>query len=402
MLSVAIRTAQRMGIDSESNLARCSVFEAEMRRRLWWSLVLFDSRISEMAEHQTTTLAPTWDCYVPLNVGDSELQPEMKEPPPAQTKPTDALFAVVRSELGESIRHMAFYLDFTNPALKHLFKTSDRIPKTGAEELSLLEKMIEDKYLTYCDPGNPLHFTTIWWTRAYIARSRLLESISQHSATIPQTDAQRDTAITNALRMLECDTMFRTSPLSTRFLWLIDLHFPFPAYIQLVQELKRRPCSERAEEAWEAMSVNFQARFDLFSKDSESPFFKIFTNMVLRAWEVREAALGRLGVSFVLPGIVSSMRQRLAQIAYGSVASGSQVSGNVPGSNNFPISMPLAGSYGHMFNAGNGGLYDGMALAQLPSGFDQNASEFNMDHLQSAGMGWELGGIYSELWNTNI
>jgi hypothetical protein len=52
MLGVAIRIAQRMGIHSESALAKCTVFEAELRRRLWWSLVLFDTRISEMADHK--------------------------------------------------------------------------------------------------------------------------------------------------------------------------------------------------------------------------------------------------------------------------------------------------------------------------------------------------------------
>lgn len=403
MLGVAIRIAQRMGIDSESNLARCSVFEAEMRRRLWWSLVLFDSRISEMAEHQTTTLAPTWDCHVPLNVGDSELQPEMKETPLAQAKPTDALFAVVRSELGDFIRHTTFYLEFTNPALKQLFKTNEPSPTTGVEELTALEKRIEDKYLGFCDLGNPLHFTTIWWARAYIARSLLLEHLSRNStSTTARSDVQRNMAITNALRMLECDTMFRTSPLSTRFLWLIHLHFPFPAYIQLIQDLKRRPFNERAEEAWEAMSVNFQARFDLLSKDSESPFFRIFTNMVLRAWEVRESALIRLGKQYALPGIVTSMRQRLAQASYSSGASGSQLSGNLASLNNIPMSLPLAGNYGQMFTAGNEGIYGGMTSTQFPSPLSQDSSGFNMDHLQSAAMGWDLGGTYPELWNTHL
>jgi hypothetical protein len=71
MLGVAMRIAQRMGKHSESACAKCAPLEAEMRRRLWWSLVLFDSRISEMANDRTTTLIPTWDCRIPLNVNDS-------------------------------------------------------------------------------------------------------------------------------------------------------------------------------------------------------------------------------------------------------------------------------------------------------------------------------------------
>jgi len=98
MLGVAIRIAQRMGIHSESALAKCTAVEAEMRRRLWWSLILFDTRIGETANSKTTTLDPTWDCKIPLNVNDSDLRPEMKGPPAIQGKSTEAPFAIVRSK----------------------------------------------------------------------------------------------------------------------------------------------------------------------------------------------------------------------------------------------------------------------------------------------------------------
>lgn len=88
-----------MGIHSEAALAGCTVLEAEMRRRLWWSLAIFDSRIGEMANNKPVTLDPLWDCRIPLNVNDSELRSELKEPPVSQNKSTDALFAVISSEM---------------------------------------------------------------------------------------------------------------------------------------------------------------------------------------------------------------------------------------------------------------------------------------------------------------
>ena len=94
MIGVAIRIAQRMGIHSESALAKCTALEAEMRRRLWWSLILFDYRISQMSNSNSTTLDPTWDCKIPLNVNDSDLRPEMKGPPAFQGKSTEALLYV--------------------------------------------------------------------------------------------------------------------------------------------------------------------------------------------------------------------------------------------------------------------------------------------------------------------
>jgi len=61
MLGVAMRIAQRMGIHTESTYAKYTALEAEMRRRLWWSLVIFDNRMCEMATYSKgTMLIPTW------------------------------------------------------------------------------------------------------------------------------------------------------------------------------------------------------------------------------------------------------------------------------------------------------------------------------------------------------
>ncbi|POR36621.1 Putative transcriptional regulatory protein [Tolypocladium paradoxum] len=314
-LGVAIRIAERMGIHSEAASAGCSILEAEMRRRLWWSLMLFDTRIGELAGYKTATLSPTWDCRVPLNVNDSDLRAEMKQPPAVQGKSSEALFAVVRSELAESVRHTTFYLDFTSPALKPVARGHQRgaVPEGG--ELVALEKMVEEEYLKFCDPNIPLHFMTIWTTRAYLFRGRLLEHYSKFTdSSVPQTEAQRDAAISHAIGILECDTKILTSPLTKGYLWLLHLYFPFPAYIHIVQDLRRRPLIKQAERAWEAMSDNFEAR-SAFSPTDDSPIFRIFSKIILQAWDARQAASGQPGEPMTPPRIVSCVKDHLAQMA---------------------------------------------------------------------------------------
>ncbi|KAF2466207.1 uncharacterized protein BDR25DRAFT_269406 [Lindgomyces ingoldianus] len=399
MLGVAIRIAQRMGIHSESALAKCTALEAELRRRLWWSLVLFDTRISEMADHKTATLAPTWDCRIPLNVNDSDLRPEMKVLPAVQEKSTDALFAVVRSELGEFVRHTMFHLAFTSPALKPIFKTALNGLIQEADELTTLEKTIEDKYLKFCDPENPLHFIAIWWTRAYLAKCRLLEHHSRYSnSSVQQTDAQCDAAISHALRMLECDTQFRTSPLIKRFLWLAHLYFPFPAYIQIIQDLKRRPGSEHAEQAWEVMSDNYEARFGFLCKDSESPLFKIFTKIVLQGWGAREAALSQLGEPLMPPRIVSSIRQRVAQIAQNAQTPDTHhphVMGI--GIDNFPMSIPIAS-----IGSGGQGGYGAIRPGEYPNALGQAPIDVDVGSLDWAAMDSSFRGMYPGVWDAEL
>lgn len=229
MLAIARRIAQRMGIYSESTYTACTALEAEMRRGMWWSLVNFDHRIGELSNYKTTTLLPTWDCSTPLNVNDFEIRSGMKKSPAIHGNPTEALFAVVRSELADFIRHSAFHLNFVNPSLNTIAQPKDAPHDSVREggELIAIGKVIEDKYLTFCDAEDPLHYMTIWTTRGSLARHRLLDHYSRHSTSSEQpTNAQRSAAISYALSMLECDTKLRTSPLTKGYLWLADFYFP--------------------------------------------------------------------------------------------------------------------------------------------------------------------------------
>jgi len=225
-----------MGYHNEASNAKAPPLEAEMRRRLWWALVVFDNRICEMLNYKTATLAPTWDCRPPRNLNDFELLPETKTLPPASDRPTEALFVVLRSELSDFIRHCAFHLDFIDPLLTtfaHAKTAAAGIPPPGAAELVDLQGRIEDQTLSLCDPANPLHFMAIWTTRGYIARNLLLEHCSRHATTTtgsqgPQPDPAAGLA--HALRMLHCDTQLMTSPLTLAYRWHTHFHFPFLAY----------------------------------------------------------------------------------------------------------------------------------------------------------------------------
>ncbi|KAI9687577.1 MAG: hypothetical protein M1822_002187 [Bathelium mastoideum] len=342
MLSVAIRIAQRMGLHSESACAKCNPLEAEMRRRLWWSLVLFDNRIGEMAQHKTASLSPAWDCRIPRNLDDSDLRPEMKDLPAAQEKPTEALFAVARSDIGDFTRSTMYHLDFTNPTLKSLVKDARRSALPAGGEVVVLEKVIEEKYLKFCDPEVPLHFMTIWTTRAYLAKCRLEEYWSTFPDwSVSQTEAQRDAAISYALSRLECDTKITSSPLTKGFSWLTHCYFPFPSYLFISQDLRRRPASKQAERAWEVMSDNYRAHFD-FTDGMLSPFFKIFAKLVLQAWEARQAISGQSGEHLAPPRIVSFIRQKIAQSALDTDKATTEQHGTLVDSSIGNLLMPLS------------------------------------------------------------
>ena len=376
-----------MGIHSESAHAKHAALEAEMRRRLWWSLALFDARIGELAGNKSTTLAPTWDCRIPLNVDDSDIRPGMREPPAAQEKFTEAIFAVVRGELGDFIRHTIFHLDFTNPALKPIAKHVQQSPISEGSELIQLEKTVEDKYLRTCDPENPLHFMTIWTTRGHLARCRLMEHYSKFSSSsLDPTEAQREAANNHALSMLVCDTNIMTSPLTKGYVWLHYWYFPFLAYIQLVQDMSRRPICEQANQAWEVMSDNYDAHPAMID-GNDSPLHKVFTSFVLKAWETRQAA--QPNQNTVPPRIVTQIRSRLAQSAQKTdTAQANEVT--AMSIDDLALSMPTGFDINSLFYSMGEPDYARQGQGRHPNLPVEMPLDIGFDRIGWPGMDWDL------------
>ncbi|KAI1080426.1 C6 transcription factor [Whalleya microplaca] len=406
MLGIAVRIARRLGIHSESISAKCTPFEAEMRRRLWWALVLFDARIGELADSKSVSLDPTWDCNVPLNVNDSDLRPEMKQAPAAGEHLTDAIFAVVRGEVGEFIRHSNFHLDFTNPALKPVAQDVQHDSTPEVSEIVTMERIIEDRYLKLCDPEIPVHFMTIWMTRGHLARCRLVEQISNFgNASSPsayQVDTQVDNGLSYAFRMLECDTKIMAWSLTKGYLWLAHFHFQFLAYVYIVDELRRHPMSKYAGEAWELMSDNFEARSNATGIPAEhSPLFKVFTMTVLPAWEAREAAIRGLGEPLTPPRMVTSIRRKLGQLAQNSLIGKAtkateQQPDNVMGLDGIDFSMSMPTDFhtnSPLFGMGIGAQegYAGAESRIYPGLFRQALLDVDVNQVNWAAMDWGLG-----------
>jgi hypothetical protein len=384
MFAIAFRIATRLNIANEAANAKHGVFEAEMRRRLWWAMVVYDSRISEMTDYKTTQLVPTWDCRIPVNVNDFDLRPEMMTRPRDQEASTEALFAAVRGEIGNFIRHNALHLDFINPMLKHVAKATQHVFDPYDDNLNGLENIIENRYLKYCNLENPLHYITVWWARNYLAKYRFFLHCSQHSRSPDDQDTeQRNAILSHALRMLECDTAMMSSPLTKGYRWLIQFHFPFPAYVRIVQDLRTRPVGAHADRAWDLMNSNYAVRF-VDMEPSANLLFKMFASTVLQAWAARHAALFGEGLGEGPERMIGDIRNKLGQSSpLTSTADASALQTQSQMSMLPPSSVQVPG----MASQGQVSFFQDVSLAEL------NADLFEMDWSSlewngMSGIGW--------------
>ncbi|EHL02551.1 putative Uncharacterized transcriptional regulatory protein [Glarea lozoyensis 74030] len=137
LTGIAVRIAQRMGLNFDGTAYGLPPFETEMRRRLWWQIIFLDSRVGELAGCPPSMLQHLRTTRIPLNVNDSDLFPGMREPPVEHTGITEMIHVLPRCEI------IKLYLEakLTNVPARV------RIPDSQIDEF---EAFIEEKYLKWC------------------------------------------------------------------------------------------------------------------------------------------------------------------------------------------------------------------------------------------------------------
>ena len=286
-------------------------FEAEMRRRLWWALASYDSRVSELCNSKATVLVPLWDCKTPSNLNDSDLRPDIKILPAPHGGASEATFMVVRYEIANFIRHSGFFLEFLDPSYKRFAGGPQHDLVAEVDEITATERAIQQKYFMPYDEENPIQFTAFWTAQWFLAKVRLLNHYATYGrSSAPQTEEQRDAVTSHALDMLECDTKLLTSPVGKNFYWFAVAQFPLPGYTHVVQDLRKRPSRSWAHRAWQVLSDNYETRF-INHGHFVNPLVLIIAKIVVQAWAAHKSACSQPIEESNVPPFVVYMEQSL-------------------------------------------------------------------------------------------
>ena len=296
-------------------------YEVEQRRRLWWARVSYDRRIGEMSGSTVTALSSGGDCRPPLNVNDSDLHIDGKEAPTPHSGPTEMLFALTRMELAMAVSSDSNRDSYQiNNPNKSPAGTPNSRPQPTTIRLAGQDgptytmdgfcAHMEGTYLAHCDPKIPLHFFTLTMTRQALCKMRIVSFLVRNhdGEHLSMKDAERDNLFLQATQMIEYDNVIQSSESLRPFRWFSMHHFPFPAYMFLVLELRQRVAGPGVERAWEAISRNHDLR-GLFN-NFQSPMYIAFGNHFIKAWDTHEAEQVRQGRQVKPPAFLTLLRER--------------------------------------------------------------------------------------------
>lgn len=285
----AIRLGQRIGLHRDGSSLGLSPFETEMRRRLWWQIVVLDTRVAELSGAGTSILTALFDTHLPSNVNDSNLKPEMGEISPDHPGTSDMTFCLARYEIISFLKHS----NTTSFFLEGAWAKPDTVLATLAEKdhaIDELEQRLEEKYLRHCDPQITLHFLTKMFSRTAVYRMRLIAHHPRHypdkGASMPTEE--KDLLCRLSLNMIENDNITQRNKPADKFSWFINTNLQFPALIYLISELRHRTGGELADRGWQAISESFQYRMSFIAERKQLTMFQAIAALTLKAWQARE------------------------------------------------------------------------------------------------------------------
>ncbi|KAL1878407.1 hypothetical protein Plec18167_004479 [Paecilomyces lecythidis] len=293
LVSAAIRLGQMMGLHKENT--ELSVFDNEMRIRLWWQLRCLDSRSRAISNPGMRPLPACefGDVRLPLNVNDADLHPEMVVAPVEHDGPTEMICVMMKFEflnwLGSSPKAVRFREKIiSGPPIRD----SNISTKFEDEAINDLEAVWQGKYTRDCDTNIPLHALRKFFQSFAISRMRF--KILHPRKRAPNNDGdlfmsreESDLLFESALITLEMVHLSLKGKLASHLFIQMTVNFQIDVYIYVVSELRRRFSGNRVALAWRLIEELYNEHPELIH-DMENSSFVAFGNLTLEAWEERQ------------------------------------------------------------------------------------------------------------------
>jgi hypothetical protein len=257
LTGLALRIAQGLGLHRDGTRFNLAPFDTEMRRRLWYHVIILDLRAAEDHGSDPSIVEYSYDTEYPLNINDEDIKPGDERPPLQREGATDMTFSLIRCEIVSLIRKL-----ITVP----LSTPNQRGPKdlTLEEKEALVKETslrLEDKYLKYCENAGPL-----FWVAASVARLILVKMnlLIYHPLTQPGkqhnlSPALREKLLISSIEIIEYARILESEGSTKQWGWIHHTYIQWHAIAFILGELADRDDSPTVQRAWGAINSVFDA-----------------------------------------------------------------------------------------------------------------------------------------------
>lgn len=375
-----------MGLHRDGELLGLKPFETEMRRRLWWQIIMLDSKYAILSGLSHTLLPRGWDTKEPKNISDADLLPSATEPIQDQDGPTDMILVLAVFKIAKNL--------IQAPDIEAILILDALESKTGQQSekveqyRSVVRRLKEDFEELFEKCSSPtagdLH--------------KLARQIGDHmmSKLCPLLTASAEGRDSGDEVLDQGGKTFKVAVDSTGHAveqhkianypawdWFHRLHFQLDIFAYLVGQLGQRTSGRLVDRAWEIVEQVYRYYPEFY--DTTQRVYHQLAYFVFKAWRRREEVLrSRLGLAPEVPYCVQKLRTTMPGPDDSSVKS---EAGKTPNNEMFNFVTGGAGRYNGNGNGNSNGdrgsiHYNGTDSSQfdiyMGNYFDLDALEFEL------------------------
>ncbi|KAI3338172.1 fungal-specific transcription factor domain-containing protein [Ustulina deusta] len=325
LLGLPIRLAQALNLhqDGDGTDSRFSPFEAELRRRLWWQLIVLDIRAAEDRGTDTVIARGSYDTRLPHNIDDVEFGPDTTTSLRDRPGPSDITFGLSTAQSSgiflwsEYARQGLYSEEETLRLAKHLesqFVKGADPNHAGSYIASVTVRLIIQKmwlvmrYPLHPREGRPgatgqgkgpqpVHIGIRDAASGTSPSSVLTSSLitSSHHAAPGTAAVSRESTLRIALSIIELSEFLETGPYSDRFRWWCETYVQWHPLAVALAELCTQTQGDTVEHAWQVIKVVFPRWSDRIADAKRGSLWRPIRKLYKKAKAAREAALSTGG-----------------------------------------------------------------------------------------------------------
>lgn len=263
-----------------------SPFDTEMRRRLWWQVVVLDVRSAEDFGTDPSIGEYTYDVQLPLNINDSQLDPSDTEFPEPHEGVSELTFCLIRYEIANAARRLA-YIPPTGPCLIRAQKFS---LEDKEQMLRELQDRLENIYLKHCDSAGPLFWVAATVARLVLSKMSLIIYGFHQTGTVDTLPQHiKDRLFIASIEIMEYSQLLQTEATTKKWGWLFHTYTQWHAMAYILREVCVRPHSPGVERGWLAVDNVFSSWGDVVKVSKGGPLWTPMRRLMLKARRKRQA-----------------------------------------------------------------------------------------------------------------
>ena len=279
LVGLAVRIAYDCGLPEDGDGQGLSAFDAEMRRRLWWQIMILEWRASDERGSGPLLSQDAFNTALPCNLNDEDFDTDSQHPLIPQPEPTDMTLGLLSMDAvraAQEIKHRSMANE-----------DSAMLQQEREEPVRSYARRFESVYLANCDfdmikvkASSSMGYYWIyklWLLLYYPLNSQIPSQSTDHGLQL-------------AMMLLRFNDLLEHHSTSSNIAWYCRSYIPWHAVAVALIELCREPLGKRANRAWDFINSRFDEWSIRYSDNKVRIVWDRIKELLKRARAIRRNA----------------------------------------------------------------------------------------------------------------